>query len=57
MFKNLKITRFIYWVIVVEEGDDVKFLTFEGGVMGGGGGGVTKIEQVRTRAEGGSKFW
>ena len=34
---------------MVEVGDDVKFLTFEGG-----GGGFTKIEQVRggsTRAE------
>ena len=43
---------------MVEEGDDVKFLTFEGGGGEvGWGGGVTKIEQVRTRAEGGSKFW
>ena len=37
---------------MVEEGDDVKFLTFEEG-----GSGVTKIEQVQTRAEEGSKFW
>ena len=36
---------------MVEVGDDVKFLTFEGG-----GGGLTKIEQVRTRAEGDPSF-